>query len=165
MTSKLSKFIVSTAIIATAGLLTTASFADTAPALELQPPQAQKPMKLLKPGNFKPHRFFHRHHRCGPAASWQKALRLNKNITKEQAQILTKAAIIMYANPKMMKVGNIKPIKLKKGNNGYLITLVDPQGAALKTIKMNAANGHVRPIRAIRPIRAHLKPIKPKRRP
>ena len=140
MSKQLTKIIATGAIIATTGLFSVASLADI-PATPLQPPKVVKLMKLHKADR-------HHHRRHGVAASWRHALRLNKHITKEQARTLTKAAIIMYGNPGNMRVGDIKPIKLHRGGNGYLITIDNTKGTLLKKIKMNGATGHVRPVRA-----------------
>lgn len=134
MSKKLNQLL-SGVIIASTVAFSSAAFAANLPSMPLQKPQHHKrPMKviLLAP----------RHQ--GVAQDWHRALRLRQKLTPEQARTVTQSAIILYGNPNIMKVGDIKPIKLKKGGQGYQITIVSSDGKLLKTIKMNAVNGRVR---------------------
>lgn len=151
------KLLTTGVIIASTAAFTSAAMA--APMMELTPaPDKQEPAQIT-PANGGPHKHhgLHKgkHHRATLLKSWHRALGPDRVKTPAEAKTVAEAAIILFGNPQEMKVGEIKPMKLRHGNNGYQISIVDAKGATMKTLVMSAKNGSLHAAKMMKLVKPH----------
>lgn len=142
-------------IIASVAAFTSSVLA--APMMELQPPpQDSSQAAELTPApkaNFQHADYRGKLHGLMVVGSWQRALTPERIKTPAEAKTVAQAAIILFGNPQEMQVGNVKPMKLRYGGNGYQITIIDARGDTIKTLIMNAKNGRLHDM-SMQPLRA-----------
>ena len=119
------------------------------PAMQLT--QANKPrnihnipkarlMKYNKPQNIRIKQWRQQH-------SYQRQFQLglhNKNISKQQATIITQAALIMQ-NYQDYTVGNVSILQKKNSAKLYKIQIMNSHNKLASVVILNSASGHIKP--------------------
>ncbi len=132
--------IAATTAIALGALGTSFAAADQAKSSQLVPLQ-QSAKTYHKKGQFK-----RMMHRKPQSKVWERVLQPNRHLTKEDALTITHAMILLHGEPGQ-KVGGIEQVQPKPGRTFYKIKIVNKDNQLMRTLIMNSANGHVRPIR------------------
>ncbi len=112
-------------------------------------PQANQTLFTPKHSGHRMHQGFksmHKRHRKPVTLTWHRALNSNKHLSKQDAKVLTQAAIILYGN-KNTQITDITAGKGKKGRDVYFINLKNPQSDSIQKIIMNAANGRMHAVK------------------
>ena len=73
--------------------------------------------------------------------------------------MITKAALLMQ-NRKSVKISKIAVIKNKRGHKMYLIQLINTKHKMMRTVVMNPASGHIRPVKNNKTLMMRLTPAK-----
>ncbi len=84
-------------------------------------------------------------HRKPQGKVWQRVLQPNRHLTKDNAVTITDAMILVHGQPGQ-KVGTVKQVERKQGRTFYKIKIMNKDNQVQRTILMNGANGHVRPV-------------------
>lgn len=128
--------------VASLGVYATRSFADVntpdsnqlMPLVQLQKPASNNVVRVrIMPRG---------HHHL-----WHLGLNRNKHLTADDARTLTKAALLMQ-NRHDINLGKLTEKTNKKGTKIYLIQLVNKQDSLVSVVKVNSANGKIRPTHA-----------------